>query len=55
MSSETLNTAGGFSQAKDLKNRIFFIIFILMIYSLGTYVRLAGIVPSGVIEIMASI
>ena len=24
MSSETLNTAGAFSQAKDLKNRIFF-------------------------------
>ena len=30
MSSETLNTAGAFSQAKDLKNRIFFTILILV-------------------------
>ena len=37
MSSETLNTAGAFSQAKDLKNRIFFTILILIIYRLGTY------------------
>ena len=54
MSSETLNTAGGFSQAKDLKNRIFFTIFILMIYRLGTYVPLAGIDPLALKEIMAS-
>ena len=33
MSSET-NTAGAFSQAKDLKNRIFFTILILIIYRL---------------------
>ena len=38
MSSETLNTAGVFSQAKDLKNRILFTILILIIYRLGTYV-----------------
>ena len=34
MSSETLNTAGAFSQAKDLKNRIFFTILILIIYGI---------------------
>ena len=31
MSSETINTAGAFSQAKDLKNRIFFTIIILTV------------------------
>ena len=46
MSSDTLNTAGAFSQAKDLKNRILFTILILIIYRLGTYVPLAGIDPS---------
>ena len=54
MSSETLNTSGAFSQAKDLKNRILFTILILMIYRLGTYVPLAGIDPSSLKEIMAS-
>ena len=54
MSSETLNTAGAFSQAKDLKNRIFFTILILIIYRLGTYVPLAGIDPLALKEIMAS-
>ena len=54
MSSETLNTAGAFSQAKDLKNRILFTILILIIYRLGTYVPLAGIDPSALKEIMAS-
>ena len=54
MSSETLNTAGAFSQAKDLKNRIFFTILILIIYRLGTYVPLAGIDPEALKEIMAS-
>ena len=54
MSSETINTAGAFSQAKDLKNRIFFTIFILIIYRLGTYVPLAGIDPLALKEIMAS-
>ena len=42
MSSETINTAGAFSQER-FKNRIFFTIFILIIYRLGTYVPLAGI------------
>ena len=54
MSSETLNTAGAFSQAKDLKNRILFTILILVIYRLGTYVPLAGIDPGALKEIMAS-
>ena len=54
MSSETLNTTGAFSQAKDLKSRIFFTILILVIYRLGTYVTLAGIDPSALKEIMAA-
>ena len=54
MSSETLNTSGAFSQAKDLKNRIFFTILILIIYRLGTYVPLAGIDPAALKEVMAS-
>ena len=54
MSSETLNTAGAFSQAKDLKNRILFTVLILIIYRLGTYVPLAGIDPLALKEIMAS-
>ena len=54
MSSETINTAGSFSQAKDLKNRILFTILILIIYRLGTYVPLAGIDPLALKEIMSS-
>ena len=54
MSSERLNTAGAFSQATDLKNRILFTILILVIYRLGTYVPLAGIDPDALKEIMAS-
>ena len=54
MSSETINTAGAFSQAKDLKSRILFTILILAIYRLGTYVPLAGIDPLALKEIMAS-
>ena len=54
MSSETLNTGGAFTQAKDLKNRIIFTVLILIIYRLGTYVPLAGIDPLALKEIMAS-
>ena len=54
MSSETLNTPGAFSQAKDLKNRILFTILILIVYRLGTYVPLAGIDPDALKEIMSS-
>ena len=54
MSSETLNTTGAFSQAKDLKSRIFFTIIILSIYRLGTYVPLSGIDPLALKEVMAS-
>ena len=54
MSSETINTAGAFSQAKDLKNRILFTVLILIVYRLGTYVPLAGIDPLALKEVMAS-
>ena len=54
MSSESLNTTGAFSQAKDLKNRILFTILLLIVYRLGTYVPLSGIDPQSLKEIMAS-
>ena len=54
MSSENLNTAGAFSQAKDLKNRILFTVLLLIIYRLGTYVPLSGIDPLALKEIMSS-
>ena len=54
MSSETLNTTGTFSQAKDLKNRILFTVLLLIVYRLGTYVPLSGIDPSALKEIMAT-
>ena len=54
MSSETLNTTGAFSQAKDLKNRILFTILILIVYRLGTYVPISGIDPLALKEIMAT-
>ena len=53
MSSENLNP-GAFSHATDLKNRIFFTIFLLIIYRLGTYVPLSGIDPDALKEIMSS-
>ena len=52
MSSENLNTAGAFSQAKDLKNRILFTILLLCVYRLGTYVPLSGIDPQALKEVM---
>jgi preprotein translocase subunit SecY len=54
MSSETLNTSGAFSQAKDLKNRILFTVLLLVVYRLGTYIPLSGIDPLALKEIMAS-
>ena len=54
MSSETLNAAGSFGQAKDLRNRIFFTVALLIVYRLGTYVPLSGIDPAALKEIMAS-
>jgi preprotein translocase subunit SecY len=54
MSSETLNTSGSFSQAKDLKNRILFTVLLLVVYRLGTYIPLSGIDPLALKEIMAS-
>ena len=54
MSSETLNSPGAFSQAKDLKNRILFTILLLIVYRLGTYVPLSGIDPVALKEIMST-
>ncbi len=54
MSGENLNTAGAFSQAKDLQSRILFTILLLIVYRLGTYVPLAGIDPSALKDIMAN-
>ncbi len=42
------------SHSSDLRNRIFFTIFILCIYRLGTYVPIAGIDPNSLKEIMSS-
>ncbi len=42
------------SHSSDLRNRIFFTIFILCIYRLGTYVPIAGIDPDSLKEIMSS-
>ena len=52
MSNENLST-GAFSKASDLKNRILFTIFLLIIYRLGTYVPLSGIDPESLKQIMA--
>ena len=42
------------SHSNDLRNRIFFTIFILCIYRLGTYVPLSGIDPFALQEVMSS-
>ena len=42
------------TNSSDLRNRIFFTIFILCIYRLGTYVPIAGIDPDSLSEIMSS-
>jgi len=53
MSNENINQ-GAFQKANDLKNRIFFTIFILIIYRLGTYVPLAGIDPQALAQVMGN-
>jgi preprotein translocase subunit SecY len=53
MSNENINQ-GAFSKANDLKSRIFFTIFILIIYRLGTYVPLAGIDPQALTQVMSN-
>ena len=53
MSSENLNP-GAFSHATDLKNRILFTIFLLIIYRLGTYIPLSGIDPEALKEVMSA-
>jgi len=52
MSKENFNQ-GAFAKANDLKNRIFFTIFILIVYRLGTYVPLAGIDPQALTQVMS--
>ena len=42
------------SHSVDLRNRIFFTIFILCVYRLGTYVPIAGIDPVALQQIMSS-
>ena len=46
------NDTGFFSKSNDLRNRIFFTIFILAIYRLGTYVPLPGIDPESLKTLM---
>ena len=49
------NTAqgmGAFSQADDLKKRIIYTLFILVIYRFGTYIPIPGIDPSSLKEIV---
>ena len=53
MSSESI-APGAFSQASDLKNRIFFTIGILIIYRIGTYIPLNGIDPEALKNIMST-
>ena len=53
MSSESI-APGTFSQASDLKNRIFFTIGILIIYRIGTYIPLNGIDPEALKNIMST-
>ena len=45
---------GAFSQTKDLKNRIFFTIFVLSIYRLGTFIPIPGIDPNTLQEVMST-
>ena len=45
---------GDINQSSDLRNRIFFTIFILSVYRLGTYVPLAGIDPIALSEMMST-
>ncbi len=53
MANETLKENVS-SQSSDLRNRIFFTIFILCIYRLGTYVPISGIDPVALQQIMSS-
>ena len=53
MSNENINQ-GAFAKANDLKSRIFFTIFVLIVYRLGTYVPLAGIDPQALTQVMSN-
>jgi len=45
--------SSSFSHTSDLKNRIFFTIFILIIYRLGTFIPIPGIDPQSLQEVMS--
>ena len=53
MANEDLSTNTS-PKSNDLRNRIFFTVFILCIYRLGTFVPIAGIDPYALQEMMAS-
>ena len=53
MSNENFSQ-GALAKANDLKSRIFFTIFILIIYRLGTYVPLSGIDPQALTQVMST-
>ena len=53
MANEDLST-NTTPKSNDLRNRIFFTVFILCIYRLGTFVPIAGIDPYALQEMMAS-
>ena len=46
--------SGFFSKDHDLRNRIFFTVFILSVYRLGTYIPLPGIDPESLKTMMDS-
>ncbi len=48
----TTQSMGAFSQADDLKKRIIYTLFILVIYRFGTYIPIPGIDPSSLKEIV---
>ena len=52
LAQNTENSFGAFSKADDLKKRILYTLFILIIYRFGTYVPLPGIDPTSLKEIV---
>ncbi len=48
----TVQSVGAFSQADDLKKRIIYTLFILIIYRFGTYIPIPGIDPTSLKDIV---
>ena len=48
----TAQSVGAFSQADDLKKRIIYTLFILIIYRFGTYIPIPGIDPTSLKDIV---